>query len=90
MLHIGIIGAGFVGMNLYENIHNKYECVCTVRSHESLNKLKSKNIDAVMTLEKNDIFTIIGMELGVNRLRCAYITLEALQNIYQQYKSRSV
>lgn len=49
----------------------------------------NKNIIDVTTISKEDIFSIIGMNLGPNRLRCAYITIEALQNIYQQYTNRA-
>ena len=50
--------------------------------------LIGKNIKDVMTISKDTITQLIGMELGPNRLRCAFITVEALQNIYKQYQER--
>ncbi len=48
-----------------------------------------KNINEVMNFTKEAIFSVIGMNLGPNRLRCAYITIEALQNIFKQYQDES-
>ena len=40
-----------------------------------------KTAQEIMILNNEHVFAIIGMSLGPNRLRCAFITVEALKNI---------
>lgn len=47
-----------------------------------------KNVSGVVTLDKDFILTMIGMELGPLRIKCALLPLEALQegiNAYQNH-----
>jgi nitrogen fixation NifU-like protein len=53
-----------------------------------LGYMLGKHIADAQSLTKDDIFTIIGMPLGPNRLRCAFITVEALQNIAQKHQEQ--
>lgn len=46
--------------------------------------IKGKSLQSCMTLSKEDLFALIGMQLGPNRFRCAYISVEALQDIYHK------
>ena len=39
-----------------------------------------KTAEMITSLTPEAVFTIIGMKLGPNRLRCAFITVEALQH----------
>ncbi len=41
--------------------------------------VKDKSIHFVIALTSHDIFTLIGMELGPTRAKCALISLHALQ-----------
>jgi nucleoside-diphosphate-sugar epimerase len=43
-MKIGIIGTGFVGFHTYQALKNDYNCICTVQSAESYERLKSQNI----------------------------------------------
>ncbi len=47
-----------------------------------------KTVADVMAITKEQVLEVIGMQLGPNRLRCALITLEALQNACKQYQDR--
>lgn len=42
-------------------------------------KCEGKTVEEVLALTKDDILKMIGLELGPNRLKCALISLEALQ-----------
>jgi len=39
-----------------------------------------KTVDQIHALKKEDLLNLIQLELGPTRLRCAFISLEALQN----------
>jgi nitrogen fixation NifU-like protein len=42
-------------------------------------KVKGLTVDEVMRLDKEAITTMVGIEFGPTRLRCALLPLEALQ-----------
>lgn len=50
--------------------------------------MKDKQLEACMHLSKEDLFNLIGMHLGPNRYRCAFISVEALQGLYKQYQEK--
>ena len=47
---------------------------------------KGKSIDDVLALTKTDITNLIGVELGPNRLKCALIGLQVLQEALRKFK----
>ena len=47
-----------------------------------------KHIDDILKLEKEDIEGIIGMELGPTRMKCALLSLVALQEGIMEYKQK--
>ncbi|HEX2978203.1 MAG TPA: iron-sulfur cluster assembly scaffold protein [Candidatus Babeliales bacterium] len=55
-------------------------CVISQAAASMLSELaEQKKIDEVMALDASAIGTMIGMELGPTRLKCALLPLEALQ-----------
>lgn len=54
-------------------------CVISIATASLLTEeCKGKTVEEIMALTKEDIFKMIGMELGPNRLRCALLSLETL------------
>lgn len=45
-----------------------------------------KTVEAILKLTNQDIMPLIGIKLGPNRLRCALLSLCALQNGLKKYK----
>ena len=61
--------------------HQTQGCVISAGSADLIvDYVLQKSIDVITNLNREKVFEIIGMELGPNRLRCAFITVEALQN----------
>lgn len=48
-----------------------------------------KTVGEVMKLNKNDITTLIGLELGPTRLKCALISLQAIQQGLTNYLNKT-
>ena len=56
-------------------------CVISLASASLVTELvKGKKVEVVMNLSKQDILDVVKLQLGPNRLRCALIALEAVQN----------
>lgn len=56
-------------------------CVISQASASMITELcKGKTIEEVLELGKDDVLELLGIELGPNRLRCALLTLQALQS----------
>lgn len=74
-----------IGFNLTDNIINKIlfsgsGCVISQATASMLTQLcNNKDLNFINNLNKDDILKLIGIELGPNRLRCALLSLEALQ-----------
>jgi nitrogen fixation protein NifU and related proteins len=47
---------------------------------------RGKSVDDILAITKDDILSLLGIELGPNRLRCALLTLQALQSGLQKKK----
>lgn len=50
--------------------------------------VKNKPLSAILTLDKDDLTAMIGMQLGPVRLLCALLSLTALQCGINDYKKR--
>lgn len=50
--------------------------------------VKGKTIDMILAMNKDDILKLIGLELGPNRLRCAMLSLQVLQDALKDYKGK--
>ena len=74
-----------VGFNLTNNIITKIlflgsGCVISQATASMLTEACfNKELHFIENLTKDDILKLIGIELGPNRLRCALLSLEALQ-----------
>ena len=53
-------------------------------------KCKSMSLDIATKLKKEDIITMISIDLGPTRLRCALLSLEALQNGIKEYQNKNL
>lgn len=61
-------------------------CVVSVATASMLmEKCIGKSVQEILSLTKDDILKMIGLELGPNRLRCALLPLEALHKGILQY-----
>lgn len=49
---------------------------------------KGKTLDEILKLNTNFITDLVGTKLGPNRLRCALLPLQALQNGIKTYKEK--
>ncbi len=47
---------------------------------------KNKSIEEVLALTKDDILSLVKIELGPNRLKCAILCLQVLQEALLKYK----
>jgi nitrogen fixation protein NifU and related proteins len=47
-----------------------------------------KTLEEILTLTKDDVLKIIGIELGPTRLKCAVLCLEVLQDGIKEYLSK--
>ena len=62
-------------------------CVVSVATASLLmENCLGKSLEEILSLTKDDILKMIGMELGPNRLRCALLPLEALQKGILDYQ----
>lgn len=50
---------------------------------------KNKPMDILENISKNDILHMVGIQLGPTRLRCALLSLEALQQGLRSYRSKN-
>ncbi|MFH1254571.1 MAG: iron-sulfur cluster assembly scaffold protein [bacterium] len=48
---------------------------------------KGKTIDEILALTKDDILNLVKIELGPNRLKCALLCLQVLQEALLKFKS---
>lgn len=63
-------------------------CVISQAAADMLaEKVKNLTLDEVSKLTKEDILSLIKIELGLNRLVCAMLPLVALQKGISEYKS---
>ena len=61
-------------------------CVISLATASILTEFcKGKNISEILNLESRDILKLIGIELGISRLRCAVLPLIALQDGIKSY-----
>lgn len=51
-------------------------------------KCKGKSIDDVLKMTAQDILQMLGLEIGPVRLRCALLSLQALQSALLKFKSK--
>lgn len=49
---------------------------------------KGKTVDELLNLNKDDILSLIKMELGPNRLKCALLCLQVLQQALIDFKNK--
>ncbi len=42
-------------------------------------KIKGKSIDKVLAITKDDIIDMLGVEIGIGRIRCALLGIETIQ-----------
>lgn len=74
-----------IGFNLIDNVINIMlfwgsGCVISQATASMLTEICiNKNLNFINSLNKDDIIKLIGIELGPNRLRCALLALDALQ-----------
>jgi len=62
-------------------------CVISLATASMLAEhVKGKSLDVILALTTHDIYNLIAIELGPTRLRCALLSLEALQGGIKQYK----
>lgn len=54
-----------------------------------LDFVKDKNIHEMLKLTDEDIIDMIGIELGVNRIKCATLPLKALKRAILDYVSKN-
>lgn len=47
-----------------------------------------KSVDLLLTLDKNQILSMLGVQLGPMRMKCAELALSALQNGLQEYRQK--
>jgi nitrogen fixation NifU-like protein len=48
-----------------------------------LESLVGQQFDAIGTFAKDDILALVGIDLGLNRQKCAFLVLDALRKIYE-------
>lgn len=64
-------------------------CVISQATASMLTQLcKNKTIDAVLTLTKDDIIKLVGIQLGPTRLKCALLSLQVLHEGIESYKKK--
>ena len=51
-------------------------------------KCKGKSFDEVLQMTSQDVLQMLGLELGPVRLRCALLSLQALQSALLKFKSK--
>lgn len=49
---------------------------------------KGKNIDQILNLNKDDVLSLIKMDLGPNRLKCSLLSLQVLQQALIDFKRK--
>jgi nitrogen fixation NifU-like protein len=49
---------------------------------------KGKTIDEILAFTKNDLLALVGIPLGPNRLKCALLSLQVLQEGILTYKNK--
>lgn len=78
-----VVDIGFIGSG----------CVISQATASLLTELcKDKLVADVLALTKSDILSMIGLQLGPNRLKCALLALQALQQgliAYEQKKQEN-
>lgn len=50
--------------------------------------LRNKKVESLVDLSSDDILALIQLPLGLNRLKCALLSLDAVQAITQQYANK--
>lgn len=64
-------------------------CVLSQASASILyEKMIGKTIDDALSLSKDDLLKLLGLELGPNRLKCAMLSLEVLKKGLLGFKSK--
>lgn len=64
-------------------------CVVSMAAASMLTDLcKGKSLDEILSLTKEDILKMIGLQLGPNRLHCALLSLETLHKGVLAYKDK--
>jgi len=81
---------GIVTDNSLENVLFKGKgCVISQAAASLLSeRAKGKHLDAILTLDKDDLIAMLGMQLGPVRLLCGLLPLTALQNGVRDYQKR--
>lgn len=51
-------------------------------------KCKGKSLDEILKMTSQDVLQMLGLELGPVRLRCALLSLQALQSALLKFKSK--
>ena len=64
-------------------------CVISQATASMLTQLcKNKTIDAVLTLTKDDITNLVGIQLGPTRLKCALLSLQVIHEGLLSYRKK--
>ncbi len=64
-------------------------CVISLATASMLTeKCKGQEVKSVLNFSKDDILTMVSLKLGPNRLKCALLSLEALQKGLRAYEKR--
>ena len=93
-MNIGIIGTGFVGYHLYQNLKDNHDCLCSVKSKESFDRLTKINVpttilnssdpDSINIFIDRDIL-VISVAAKNEDYNSTYLNLA--KNIHQAYKN---
>jgi nitrogen fixation protein NifU and related proteins len=66
-------------------------CALSIASASLLTEyVKGKTVQEVTKLSKNDIFALLGIEIGPARIKCALLAWEALQKILHNFSEKNL
>ena len=83
-----ILFTGIIKDNILQNILFKGKgCVISQAAASLLSEFViNKSLESILSLDKDDLVAMIGMELGPVRLLCGLLPLTALQSGVREYK----
>lgn len=86
-----VIMCGFVqGGRIQEVRFEGTGCIISVAMASKLTEfVKDMQLQDALKLDESIVAEILGMELGINRLQCATLSLFALQKGLQEYQAKS-
>jgi nitrogen fixation NifU-like protein len=85
-----VLCTGIINNNVLGDVLFKGKgCVISQATASLLSEYaKTRSLDALLALDKDDITAMIGMQLGPVRLLCGLLPLTALQNGIRGYQNR--